>query len=163
MMTYRELFRGKPMPEEVSEKISEIMERHVGDNERMKYEIAMALHNGHLCEHTAKYRIHQMQPVAYIGPDGHMMHGIASMPEYLAAMGITPEIAHRHVMAAYERAKAKAREWGFSAPPMHEANQWDCYWCMAMVLADYWYTLCGSLEDAAMMAYEYLSDPDREK
>lgn len=64
-------------------------------------------------------------------------------------------------MAACERAKAKAREKGFSAPPVDKANKWDCYWCMAMILADYWYTVCGDLDTASMMAYEYLSDPDR--
>lgn len=161
MMTYKELFKGKTMTDEISERISEIMERHAGEDEHMKYEIAIALHNGHLCEHTAKYRIHEMQAVAYIGHDGTVMHGINSMHEYLSAMGITPESAHKHITAAYEKARTKAREKGFTAPQLGNVNMWDCYWCIAMILSDYWYTVCGNVEDAAMMAYEYLSDPDR--
>jgi len=160
MMTYRELFKGKKMTDEVSDRISEIMEAHAGGNEDMKHEIAMALHDGHMCEFSAMHKIRKMVPVAYIGTDGQRMHGVSSMHEYLSALGITPESAHRHVMLAHEKAASKAREKGFSAPPI-DANAWDAYWCMAMMLADYWYTICGNLEDAAMMAYEYLSDPDR--
>ena len=161
MMTYRELFKDKRMTEEISDKVSEIMERYAGDNEHMKYELAVALHDGHLCEHTAHYRIKHMEAVAYIGTDGNIMHGVNSMHEYLTELGITPEIAHKHISAAYEKARAKAREKGFSAPQMGNVNAWDCYWCIAMILSDYWYTVCGNVEDAAMMAYEYLSDPDR--
>lgn len=91
MITYRQIFKDKPMTEEVSERISEIMEHHAGDNEHMKYELAYALHGGHLCEYTADYRIRHMQAVAYIGEDKSLMHNVRSMHDYLSEMGISPD------------------------------------------------------------------------
>lgn len=159
-MTYRELFENKRMTDEISAQLSEAMEELAGDNHELKMKIAMIFHDGHLCRYTAEHKIKEMEPVAYIGADGHVINGIKGMMEYLSMMGITPESAHRHVKSAYEKARMKAREKGFSAPEL-DVNEWDCYWCIAMVLADYWYTVCGSLETASMIAYEYLSDPDR--
>lgn len=103
-----------------------------------------------------------MKAVAFIGADGSRMSNVSTMHEYLDAMGLSPEMAHKHVSAAHEKASSKAREKGFSAPSL-DVNMWDCYWAMAMMMADYWYTVCGNAETAAMLAYQYLSDPDRKK
>lgn len=158
-MTYRELFENKRMTEEVSAQVSEAMEELVGDNHELKMRIAMIFHDGHLCRYTAEHKIKEMEAVAYIGPDGKTIEA-DSMHEYLSELGITPEVAHKKIRASYEKARMKAREKGFSAPEL-DVNEWDCYWCMAMVLADYWYTVFGDLDKASMIAYEYLSDPDR--
>ena len=42
-----------------------------------------------------------------------------------------------------------------------DSNMWDCWWCVAMMLSDYWITVAGDPDMAYQMAYEYLSDPDR--
>ena len=159
---YRDIFKGKDMGPGVSEHISDAMEELAGDNDELKYRIAIILGKGHYCEYTANHKIKEMKAVAFIAPDGTKMSNINSMHEYLEAMGITPDSAHKHVAAAHEKASLKAREKGFAAP-MLDVNMWDCYWCIAMILSDYWYSVWGDKEKAAMMAYEYLSDPDRKK
>lgn len=159
-MTYKEIFASKHMTDEISAQISDAMEEYAGDNHELKMKLAMILHDGHLCRYTAEHKIGEMEAVAYIGSDGHILRDAKSMHDYLAMMGLTPESAHRHVKAAYDKARAKAREKGFSAPEL-DVNEWDCYWCIAMIFADYWYTVCGNLDVASMLAYEYLSDPDR--
>lgn len=161
-MHYREIFKDKNMSGDISEKISDALEEFDGDNHELKMRLLYILNKGHMCEYSAKHRIMHMIPVAYIGADGNKMDGIKNMHEYMLAMGLSPDIAMRHVKAAYEKASAKAREKGFSAPIM-DANEWDAFWAMAMMMADYWYTICGNAETAAMLAYQYLSDPDRKK
>lgn len=44
----------------------------------------------------------------------------------------------------------------------YKTTMWDCYWCVAMIFSDYWITVGEDDEKAFTMAYEYLSDPDRE-
>ena len=70
------------------------------------------------------------------------------------------EQASAGATAAYEEAKPLASSKGFQAPRL-EANEWDCLWCIAMMVADYWVTHNGDLKVAAMLAYQYLSDPDK--
>ena len=60
----------------------------------------------------------------------------------------------------YEEARNMASELGITAPKPN-ANMWDCWWCIAMMLSDYWITVEGDVDKASQMAYEYLSDPDR--
>lgn len=159
-MKYKDLFKDKDMSGRTGEMISEAMDELAEDNVELKMKLAWILHKGHMCEYTATHKIKAMIPVACIGPDGNRMDGVKNMHDYLAAMGITPEIAHKHIKAAHERASMRAREKGFSAPSL-DVNEWDCYWCIAMVMSDYWYTIGGNVEIASMLAYEYLSDPDR--
>ena len=97
-----------------------------------------------------------MVPVTYLGitPEPH------DMMEMVEALGLTPMKAREMVYAAYEEAKPLASSKGFQAPRL-EANEWDCLWCIAMMVADYWVTHNGDLKVAAMLAYQYLSDPDK--
>ena len=64
------------------------------------------------------------------------------------------------VYAHYETSKEVSAKYGMSAPRL-DSNMWDCWWCVAMMLSDYWITVAGDPDMAYQMAYEYLSDPDR--
>ena len=75
-------------------------------------------------------------------------------------LGITPSKAYEMVYAHYETSKEVSAKYGMSAPRL-DSNMWDCWWCVAMMLSDYWITVAGDPDMAYQMAYEYLSDPDR--
>ena len=75
-------------------------------------------------------------------------------------LGITPSKAYEMVYVHYETAKEVSAKYGISAPRL-DSNMWDCWWCVAMMLSDYWITVAGDPDMAYQMAYEYLSDPDR--
>ena len=64
------------------------------------------------------------------------------------------------VNETYEEARNMASELGITAPKPN-ANMWDFWWCIAMMLSYYWITVEGDVDKAYQMAYEYLSDPDR--
>lgn len=158
-MKIHDIIDGRIIDSTKMHEILKAIDRHGDDNEDLKMEISFIVNDGHMCEYSAKAKIHEMEAVAYLGKDGRKLDA-KSMEEYLSMIGVTPESSLSMVSKSHEEAKAKARGIGFSAPVL-SANMWDCYWCLAMVLSDYWYTVCGDLETASMIAYEYLSDPDR--
>ncbi len=158
-MDARDIAKGKAIDNAMALRILDAIGERAGDNEGLLLEVADIVNNGHMCEFSAWRRIGRMRAVAYIGKDGKRIEA-DGMEDYLSGMGISADSANRLVLSAYERAKASARELGFSAPEL-DANRYDCLWAVAMVLSDYWHTVCGNLEKAAMIAYEYLSDPDR--
>lgn len=50
----------------------------------------------------------------------------------------------------------------FEAPAIpQDTTIWDAYYAMAMVISDYWFSINGDMDKAAMMAYEVVSDIDR--
>lgn len=158
-MEAREIARGKTIDSAMALRILDAIGEYAGDNEELLLGVADIVNNGHMCEFSAWHRIKRMEAVAYIGKEGKRIEA-SSMEDYLSEMGVTADSSHRLVLSAYERAKASARELGFTAPDL-DANRYDCLWAVAMVLSDYWHTVCGDLEKASMIAYEYLSDPDR--
>lgn len=158
-MEAREIARGKTIDSAMALRILDAIGEYAGDNEELLLGVADIVNGGHMCEFSAWHRIRRMEAVAYIGKEGKRIEA-SSMEDYLSEMGVTADSSHRLVLSAYERAKASARELGFTAPDL-DANRYDCLWAVAMVLSDYWHTVCGDLEKAAMIAYEYLSDPDR--
>ena len=135
-------------------KMMDIVEEKMPEDGRVC--IHMLLNDGHHDEYTAHCKIRKMVPVTYLGitPEPHYMM------EMVEALGLTPMKAREMVYAAYEEAKPLASSKGFQAPRL-EANEWDCLWCIAMMVADYWVTHNGDLKVAAMLAYQYLSDPDK--
>ena len=142
---------------DTTEKMNKLMglvEEYMCEEGRLK--IHHVLNDGHEDEWSANELISRMRPVAWIGSTQIP----ADMHEYLAMLGVTPTVAKDMVYRAYEKAKPRAAELGVSAPKL-TANCWDCYWCMAMCISDYWLTHWGELDIAAELAYQYLSDPDR--
>ena len=121
-----------------------------------KLAIHRFMHDGHEDEWSANYLISKMMPVAWLGVDGEP----SDMHEYLTMLGVTPKSAKAMVQCAYDKARLKGGEINVPAPKL-DANEWDCYWALAMMIADYWITHWGDLEVASMLAYQYLSDPDR--
>lgn len=140
--------------EEKMKKMMKVVEEQMPDEGRLC--IHMLLNEGHHDEWSAKYKISKMYPVAWLGVDTTP----TCMEEYLSLLGITPSRAKEMVYRAYEKARAKGNEIGITAPKL-DANEWDCYWCLAMCISDYWITHWADLDVAAMIAYQYLSDPDR--
>ena len=142
---------------ETSEKMKrlmEVVEEYTCTEGRLK--VHYILNDGHEDEWTANEKISCMRPVAWLGAETTP----SNMGEYLSMLGLTPTVAKDMVYKAYDRAKSRASELSISAPKL-TANCWDCYWCMAMCIADYWMTHWGSLDVASELAYQYLSDPDR--
>lgn len=121
-----------------------------------KLEIHRYMNDGHEDEWSANYLISKMLPVAWLGVDEEP----SDMKEYLAMLGITPKTAKAMVEKAYNISREEGGRRNINAPKL-DANEWDCYWCIAMMLADYWMTHMGDVEVASMLAYQYLSDPDR--
>lgn len=136
------------------QKIIGIMDEYACEEGRLLAHQIMA--EGHEDEFTAYTKVSRMTPVAYIGVN----QTPSSFMEYLAILGVTPQLAYTIIHEAYDRAKQIAEGKGFVAPGL-DANVWDCYWCLCMMIADYWVTHDGDLDTAAMLAYQYLSDPDR--
>ena len=146
------------------DKINSILEKidECGD-EMLKMEISEIMLDGHLCEESAVHKIGEMEPVVLMkdgsrwsSQDKHIMCA------YMNAIGIGPLKAHEHVLRAYEVAKQKGSTMGIQAPHLSDKlTVWDCWWCMAMIFSDYWVTTDSNPEKVAMMAYEYLSDPDK--
>ena len=136
------------------QKMMQIVEEQMPDEGRLC--IHMILNDGHHDEWSANYKISKMVPVAWLGVEKDP----SCMSEYLTMLGITPMVAKDMVYNSYEIAKTTASKHDFSAPKLN-ANEWDCYWCIAMCIADYWATHMGDIEVASMLAYQYLSDPDR--
>lgn len=124
--------------------------------------VAESLMDGHLCELTAMNKVKAMEPVALF--DDGLYHALTNFPmvEYMEKKGISPQNAYNLVVSAYENACKKAASVGISAPKLPaKTNEWDCYYVVAMMFSDYWVTVEDDEDKAAMMAYEYLSDPDR--
>ena len=140
---------------EKMQKMMEVVEREMPDDGRLC--IHMLLNDGHHDEWSARHKISKMVPVAYIGAKTTPR----DMHEYLDMLGVTPSKATELVEAGYEKARRMGKELNISAPDIN-ANQWDCYWCVAMMIADYWATHWGDLEVAGLLAYQYLSDPDKD-
>ena len=141
------------------EKLLEVLPL-ISDSNTMQL-VADCLLDGHLCEMTAMCRVKAMEPVALF--DDGLYHARTNFPmvEYMEKKGISPQNAYNLVVSAYENACKKAASIGISAPKLPaKTNQWDCYYVVAMMFADYWMTVGDDTEKAAMMAYEYLSDPD---
>ena len=140
--------------EEKLEIILKIAEDNVEDDVLMC--MKMAINDGHHDEWTSRYAVSEMVPVCYVG----MNPKPKSMCEWMDMLGITPKKAYDMVNDTYEEARNMASELGITAPKPN-ANMWDCWWCIAMMLSDYWITVEGDVDKASQMAYEYLSDPDR--
>lgn len=136
------------------------------ENEELKLRIAELLMNGHLCEMTAMAKVEKMRaPVLMSAPNEKWTTDDRyQMCTYMSAMGLMPERCKEMVDKAYLRAKELASKLGVSAPHLSEdINMWDCWYNMAMVLSDHWYTINGDMEKASMMAYEILSDVDKDR
>lgn len=140
--------------EERMRKMMDVVEEYTPEEGRIK--IHYLLNDGHDDEYSANAKISHMRPVAWIGATSTPK----DMHEYISILGLTPALAKQMVYEALDTARSKASSIGASAPSL-KANEWDCYWCMAMMIADYWVTHWGDLDVAAMLAYQYLSDPDR--
>lgn len=140
--------------EERMQKMMEVVEKYTPEEGRIK--IHFLLNDNHNDEYSANAQISRMVPVGYIGVSAkpHNMH------EYLSMIGLTPDIALSVVNDAWNKAREIASKHGIEAPRM-TANMWDCYWCIAMIMSDYWATVQGDIDVAAMLAYQYLTDPDR--
>ena len=136
------------------QKMMEVVEKHTDEEGRVC--VHKLLNDGHHDEYTATTMVHNMKPVAWIGTDKKP----SGMEEYLSILGITPMFASDMVHGAYDKARKKGAEKGIDAPKL-EANEWDCYLALAMCIADYWVTHWGDLDVASMLAYQYLSDPDK--
>lgn len=136
------------------ERIVEIVKESADDCTMLQ--IKMVLNDGHHDEWTSRYLVSGMEPVCYVG----MVKKPSSMCEWMDMLGITPKKAYDMVNETYEEARNMASELGITAPKPN-ANMWDCWWCIAMMLSDYWITVEGDVDKASQMAYEYLSDPDR--
>ena len=146
------------------EKFSKILEciDECGD-EMLRMDISEIMLDGHLSEESAMHKIKKMEPVVLMA-DGKRWtsHTDYPMCDYLDAIGITHTKAHEHVLRAYEKARQHGSEIGVNAPPLPDKlTAWDCLWCMAMIFADYWVSTEFNPDKVAMMAYEYLSDPDK--
>lgn len=139
--------------EEKMNKLMKIVDEQMPDEGKLC--VHMTLNDGHHDEWSSCHMISKMVPVAYIGAEG-----CKDMEEYLEALGVTPKSAERLVKEAYEVARDKGSSMGITAPRLN-SNMWDCYWALAMCISDYWVTHDGDLNVAAMLAYQYLSDPDR--
>ena len=160
-MKFHEILKDKILNTEDFYKFIDLLDEHIPDNDCLKIELDKIINNGHYSEYTSKLSIEKMIPVAYIGLEGQVIYA-ENMCDYLAKLGITPEHAHSLVLEEYEKAKSAAAIKGFTAPILN-CNKYDAFHSMAMILADYWYTVNGDLSKAAMIAYEYLSDPDKKK
>lgn len=127
-------------------------------------EVAETAMDGHLCEGTALNKVEKMKPVILFSDIDARWECKEEFPmtQYMETIGLTAPRCHEMVLKAYEIAKDKASGFGVNAPNLPSGiTPWDCYWSMAMMNADYWYTLLGNQEKASMMAYEYLSNPDK--
>lgn len=142
--------------EDKMKRMMDIVEEKMPEDGRVC--IHMILNDGHHDEYTAHTKIRHMKPVTYLGVSPEPK----DMVEFIEILGLTPMKAREMVHAAFEEAKTKASTMGIQAPRL-EANEWDCLWCMAMMVADYWITHNGDLKVAAMLAYQYLSDPDKKE
>ena len=140
--------------EEKLNAIMKIAEEHVDNDVLLRMKMTINCH--HHDEWTAKYCISKMVPVCYVGA----VTKPKSMMEWLDMLGVTPHKAYEMVYAHYDDAVDVSSKYGISAPRL-ESNMWDCWWCVAMMLSDYWITVSGDPDMAYQMAYEYLSDPDR--
>jgi len=154
----REIVGGRALDALQAKRLVGAIDELACDNELLLMELSRIANDGHLCEWSANRKISMMEPVACVDSEGRRTN--ASMAEWLASLGLTPGLAKSMVGKAHEKACETAKGMGFSAPSA-AFNEWDAYWCMAMCLSDYWMTVGNDLQKAAMMAYEYLSDPDR--
>lgn len=135
-------------------------------DEEMQLCIAELLMDGHLCEKTANHKIDKLKaPVLLSAPDKKWSTSKEyPMHDYMVAMNLTPHNSKEMVEKAQDRAREKAVALSISAPKLpSEMNMWDAYYTMAMVLSDYWYTINGDMDKASMMAYEILSDVDKDR
>lgn len=128
------------------------------DDEEISIKACDRLLNNHLCEMSAKKKVKEMQPVVLRDEHGNVIH--CSLVEYMERMNINSENAQTLIQKEY----ARANNLGIvSAPRIPEGTtKWDCYWCIAMMFSDYWITVGNSKERAIELAYQFLSDPDRE-
>lgn len=153
-MRYRDIFKDKHMTDLQGSMLLEALEEWADDNEDLKIAMAMAAHEGHMCEYTAMHKVKCLKAEVYIDSEGRKMHA-ECMHDYLSKMGITPELAHRLVTSAHESVKIKTREMGVVLiEPKY--NMWDAYYNLAKAFAVHWYTICGKSEVAASIAFEHL-------
>lgn len=133
-------------------------------DEMLRIEVSEIMLDGHLSEESAMHKIKMMEPVVLM-VDGKKWtsHKEHPMCDYLDTIGIKDTKALEHVQRAYEKARQHGSEIGINAPPLPDKlTAWDCLWCMAMIFADYWISVGEDIDKASMMAYEYLSDPDKQ-
>ena len=144
----------------------ELLEYLEESDDELRLGIAELLMDGHLCELTATKRVERMKaPVLMEAPD-KVWNTSSEHPmlEYMGEMGLIPERCKEMIDKAYERAKEHASRLGVSAPRIpNDMNKWDAYYTMAMVLSDYWMTISGDLDKASMLAYEIVSDIDKNR
>lgn len=154
-MNYREIFKDKRMNDLQGAMLIDALEEWADDNDDLKVAIAIAAHEGHLCEYTAMHKIRHLKAPVYIDRD-HKKVEAMSMCEYMSKMGITPEISHRLMQDAFEKIKIKAREYG-DMMIIPSFNMWDAHYEIAKALSIHWYTICGDLDIAASIAAEHVS------
>lgn len=157
-----EIFNERNVSKEKMEKIISMLDEKA--DEQLCLAVTEELMDGHLCEMTAMKKVSEMVPVIlYSAPNEKWQTGEQHpMPKYMETMGLTAQRCYDMVMNACEKAKEKGASLGISAPSIpQETTIWDAYYSIAMCNSDYWITLSGDQEKAAIMAYEIISDPDK--
>lgn len=116
------------------------------------------LEGGHFSLATAEWAMERMQPTLLIH-NGERYRG--TLLGFMADKGLNAAMCRRMVDEAYRKAYDEGLKYGYSAPPIRDCiNEYDAYAAFAMVLADYWMDVCGDMDEAAMLTYQWLSDPD---
>lgn len=147
-------------------KAMELLEYLEETDDELRLKVAELLMDGHLCELTATRRIERMKaPVLMSAPDMRWAtEEEYPMLDYMKAMNLSARDCYNKIEEAYTRAQGKASALSVTAPPIPEAvNIWDAFYAMAMVISDYWMTINGDMDRASMMAYEVVSDIDRDR
>ena len=105
----------------------------------------------HFNKDISKHIIEKMVPAV----------GNESICNVLKMNGIDCYRAKDMVHEAYALAVNKASDHGWKAPKIPEKyNEWDYYTVFAMIISDHWMTIDGDMGKAAILAYEFMSDPD---
>ena len=144
----------------------ELLEYLEESDDELRLGIAELLMDGHLCELTATKRVERMKaPVLMEAPDARWATDEEyPMLDYMKAMNLSEKVCYNKIEEAYQKANSKAMALSFSAPPIPQSvNVWDAFYTMAMVISDYWYSINGDLDKASMMAYEVVSDIDKDR
>lgn len=145
-------------------KAMELLEYLEETDDELRLKVAELLMDGHLCELTATRRIESMKaPVLMSAPDTRWAtEEEYPMLDYMKAMNLSATDCYQKVENAYAKAREKANTLSFEAPAIpQDTTIWDAYYAMAMVISDYWFSINGDMDKAAMMAYEVVSDIDR--
>lgn len=142
--------------EELDSFLCEMYETKPKEIDELLIKLSAIIDKGHFSKHTADIAISKMKPVLLI--HNTSVFG-GTLSEYMKELSLNEKTCSELVYRAYDKAKDKALEYGYTAPPLKEVNEFDIYTAFAMVIADYWYCM-GDLDKFAMLVYQWLSDID---